>query len=77
MGSNAPRSRRLTANRKGNEHWDAVRAAQEKVAGDDLRATWIDTDDLNGPNDGLHYTKDGYEELGCRFAAKATELLSK
>jgi hypothetical protein len=35
------------------------------------------TDDLNGPKDGLHYTKEGYAELGRRFAAKAAELVSK
>ena len=24
---------------------------------------WVDTDDLNGDKDALHYTKDGYAEL--------------
>jgi len=68
---------RLSDYHKGDKHWDAVRAAQEKVAGDDSRAAWVDTDDLNGPKDDLHYTKEGYEELGRRFAAKAAELVSK
>jgi len=68
---------RLSDNRKQNKHWDGVRAAQEKVAADDPRTAWVDTDDLNGPKDDLHYTKEGYEELGRRFAAKAIELLSK
>jgi hypothetical protein len=68
---------RLSDCNKGDQHWDAVRAAQEKVANDDPRAAWVDTDDLNGPKDALHYTKDGYEELGRRFATKAIELLSK
>lgn len=68
---------RLSDNQKGNAHWDAVRAAQEQVARDDARAAWVDTDDLNGPKDDLHYTADGYKELGSRFAAKAVELLKK
>jgi hypothetical protein len=68
---------RLSDYQKGEKEWDGVRAAQEKVAGDDPRAAWVDTDDLNGPSNALHYTKDGYEELGRRFAAKAIELSSK
>jgi hypothetical protein len=68
---------RLSDNQKGEQHWDGVRAAQEKVAKDDPRAAWVDTDDLNGPQNALHYTKEGYGELGRRFAAKAIELVSK
>jgi len=68
---------RLSDFQKGEKHWDAVRAAQEKVADDDLRAAWVDTDDLNGPKNDLHYTKEGYAELGRRFAAKAIELVSR
>jgi hypothetical protein len=37
----------------------------------------VDTDDLNGPKNDLHYTKEGYEELGRRFATKAADLVSK
>jgi hypothetical protein len=68
---------RLSDHMKGDKHWDAVRTAQEKVAADDPRAAWVDTDDLNGPKNDLHYTKAGYEELGRRFAAKAIELLPR
>ena len=68
---------RLSGNMNGEKHWDAVRLAQQKVAEQDPQARWVDTDDLNGPNHGLHYTKDGYDELGRRFAAKAVELLSQ
>jgi len=53
-----------------------VRNALVKVAGDDPRGAWIDTDDLNGKNDGLHYTAEGYKILGERFAGKAIKLLS-
>ena len=57
--------------------WGAVRDAQQSVAEGEKYGAWVDTDDLNGPNDGLHYTKDGYAELGHRFAAKAAELIRK
>ncbi len=57
------------------EHWDQVRAAQMKAAEADPRATWIDTDDLNGEKNDLHYDNPGYVELGKRFAEAALELL--
>jgi hypothetical protein len=56
-------------------HWDMVREAQVKVAEDDPRVAWIDTDDLNGKKDGLHYDKAGYAELGKRFAEAALKLI--
>ena len=62
-------------------HWTMVRDAQVKVAEDDERGAWVDTDDLNdkGTPDNikhdLHYTKDGYVELGKRFAEAALKLL--
>jgi hypothetical protein len=68
---------RLSDYKKGDTGWDRVRAAQEKVAAADPLAAWVDTDDLNGPNNALHYTKQGYADLGRRFAAKAIELLAK
>ena len=68
---------RLSDHRKKDQHWDGVRAAQVKVAEDDPRVDWVDTDDLNGPNDGLHYNKAGYAELGKRFAEKTIALLNK
>jgi hypothetical protein len=67
---------RLSDHLKDNEHWDGVRAAQVKVAEEDPLADWVDTDDLNGPNDGLHYTKAGYADLGKRFAEKTIALLN-
>lgn len=56
-------------------HWTMVREIQVAVADADPRAAWVDTDDLNGPEDDLHYTPEGYRELGERFAATALELL--
>ena len=52
-----------------------VREAQVEFAASDSRYGWVDTDDLNGPKDALHYTKRGYRILGRRFADKALELL--
>jgi hypothetical protein len=68
---------RLSDHLKGDKGWDAVRAAQEKVAADEPLAAWIDTDDLNPDVAGksLHYNKPGYAELGKRFAEKAIELI--
>ncbi len=68
---------RLSDHLDGNKHWDKVRAAQVKVAETDPLADWVDTDDLNGPKDGLHYNKEGYAELGERFADKTIALLRK
>ena len=61
----------------GNSHWMEVREAQVAVAEKNPRGAWVDTDDLNGPKDGLHYNKEGYAELGKRFAEKAVELVKK
>ncbi len=56
-------------------HWTKVRETQVSVADSSQRGSWVDTDDLNGPNNGLHYTKDGYKTLGQRFADKAIALI--
>jgi hypothetical protein len=68
---------RLSDFKNGDAGWDTVRAAQEKVAREDAHGAWVDTDDLNGPNNKLHYTGQGYMELGRRFAAKGVELQGK
>ena len=57
--------------------WETVRKAQVQVAEDSQRGAWVDTDDLNGKNDGLHYDKPGYVELGRRFAQSSIELVKK
>ncbi|MEY3395780.1 MAG: hypothetical protein RL346_2017 [Verrucomicrobiota bacterium] len=62
---------RLSDHANGKNHWDNVRTAQVEMAKTDPLVSWVDTDDLNGPNDGLHYTKAGYTELGKRFALSA------
>ena len=55
--------------------WMVVREAQVKVAEASQNGAWIDTDDLNGPKDGLHYNKEGYAEMGKRFAEAAIKLI--
>ena len=62
---------------KSYPHWTRIREIQVKLAEDDPRIEWVDTDDLNGPGNGLHYTKEGYVELGKRFADKALALIAK
>jgi len=56
--------------------WEVVRKAQVEVAEDDPLGAWVDTDDLNGPKDGLHYDREGYVELGSRFAKAAIALIN-
>lgn len=66
-------------------HWTMVREAQVAVAEGDSRGAWVDTDDLNeGKNrrgeqieNDLHYSVEGYEKLGERFAEKAILLIRK
>jgi hypothetical protein len=57
--------------------WMKVREAQVAFAEADARASWVDTDDLNGPQNGLHYPRDGYLKLGERFAEKAVALIRR
>ena len=64
-------------------HWTMVRETQVAVATAHPRAGWVDTDDLNdGRNrkgkiikNDLHYSAEGYKELGKRFAARAIGLI--
>lgn len=65
-----------------NTEWQNVRKAQVDLATKDKRGSWVDCDDLNDKEkDGkkrndLHYTKEGYELLGRRFARQAKALIS-
>lgn len=57
-------------------HWTKVREVQVAVAEADPRTAWVDTDDLNGDKNDLHYTRpEGYRVLGERFAEKAIGLV--
>ena len=64
-----------------NEQWNGVRDAQVKVATDDPRGAWVDTDDTNDKerdgkkSNSLHYTKEGYDLFGRRLARQAVRLI--
>jgi len=62
---------------KLRNEWEKVRNAQMQVAGADSRSAWVDTDDLNGDKDELHYTDEGYAKFGERLAQAAITLLTK
>ncbi|MEX0777929.1 MAG: sialate O-acetylesterase [Phycisphaeraceae bacterium] len=56
--------------------WNIIRETQVAfVQKDAARRAWVDTDDLNGAKNGLHYTRDGYKTLGERFAQQAIQLI--
>ena len=64
-------------------HWTMIRKVQVKVAESNTRFSWVNTDDLNDginrkgkkiEND-LHYSAEGYKELGKRFATNALKLI--
>lgn len=61
--------------------WEAVRKIQVSLAAKDERGAWVDCDDLNNKEkngvkrDDLHYTKEGYELLGRRFARQAKLMI--
>ena len=68
--------RRRDKKRIKNPDWDTVRKAQESFADALERAVWIDTDDLNGETQELHYIKpEGYEKLGERYVEAAVMLV--
>lgn len=60
-----------------------IRRIQQEFSEAHPRGAWVDTDDLNDRKDGekvvndLHYTKEGYQILGTRFAEKAIALIEK
>ena len=63
--------------KKVNPDWDAIRKIQVAFAEQSPRATWIDTDDLNGKKDAVHYEKpEGYKKMGERYVAAAIKLIS-
>jgi hypothetical protein len=55
--------------------WTDVRQALMTVAESEPNTVWVNTDDLNGGRDRLHYTEEGYKKLGRRFANEAIELI--
>ena len=57
--------------------WATVKAKQEAVVKADPLTALVETDDLNGEKNGLHYDGPGYTELGKRFAEAALKLLNE
>ncbi len=59
-----------------NPQWDMMRKAQMAFADASESSVWVDTDDLNGEKNSLHYIKpEGYDILGERYAEKAIALI--
>ena len=63
--------------KRTHSHWIDIRKIQVSLADSLPNAAWVNTDDLNGPTDDNHANKEGYKELGKRFAEKAVELIKK
>ncbi|MDO9106523.1 MAG: sialate O-acetylesterase [Methylovulum sp.] len=57
--------------------WEKVRNAQVQIAEADSHGAWVDTDDLNGDKDELHYTREGFLIFGERLAQAAIKQLAK
>ncbi len=55
--------------------WTMVRDIQVQVAESNPHYAWVDTDDLNGSKNDIHYTREGYRLLGERFAVASIELI--
>lgn len=62
--------------KKFSSSWEMIRKVQVQVATTgQSHGAWVDTDDLNGDKNDLHYTSDGYDKLGERFASSAIKLI--
>ena len=66
-------------------HWTMLREIQVRLAEENDRFSWVNTDDLNDgfnrkgkpiKND-LHYSAEGYKVLGLRFAGAALALIQQ
>lgn len=72
---------RLSDHKPASGQWEEVREILVKVASDDPRGAWVDTDDTNNKErkgqvvDDLHYTKEGYDLFGQRLARQAVRMI--
>lgn len=56
--------------------WQSIRQAQMQIVKEGgKRYAWVDTDDLNGPRNKIHYTPEGYALLGLRIARQIKALI--
>ncbi len=60
-----------------DKSWKRVREVQVELAEDSEYGAWIDTDDLNGAKNDVHYPSEQYAPLGERLADKAILLIAK
>jgi hypothetical protein len=61
---------------RNNPKWGEMRKVQMKLADENPRACWVDTDDLNGEKHSLHYVRpEGYRKLGERYVEAAKKLI--
>jgi hypothetical protein len=56
-------------------HWTRIRQIQAELCREQPLWAMVNTDDLNGPDNDLHYTPEGYETFGLRLAQAAIELI--
>ncbi|OVE77360.1 hypothetical protein BVX99_02775 [bacterium F16] len=68
---------RINDHNHNDKHVGRIRDAQVNAVQDLLRVAWVNTDDLNGPENTLEFTEEGYKTLGERLAKKALELIEK
>ena len=62
--------------RRPSAAWKELRNVQMSLADENPRVVWVDTDDLNGKKDELHYVRpDGYRKLGERYVEAAGKLI--
>ena len=62
---------------RSNPKWGEMRKVQMKLADENPRACWVNTDDLNGKKNSLHYVRpEGYRKLGERYVEAAKKLIN-
>ncbi|MBI62271.1 MAG: acetyl xylan esterase [Verrucomicrobiales bacterium] len=62
--------------KRSNLKWEEMRKVQMKLADENPRVCWVDTDDLNGEKNSLHYVRpEGYRKLGERYVEAARKLI--
>ena len=66
---------RISDHDKRRDEWQQIRKIQVELANSSDRGAWIDTDEMNGEKDGLHYDKPGYQMLGTTFAKQTIKFI--
>ncbi|HBU60533.1 MAG TPA: acetyl xylan esterase [Verrucomicrobiales bacterium] len=62
--------------KRSNLKWEEMRKVQMELADENPRVCWVDTDDLNGEKNSLHYVRpEGYRKLGERYVEAARKLI--